>query len=95
MQVIYDKKTGFIYATSNNSYDIEPAVLEVELKEGELLARVIAHEGKEPRAEIYKSSERLRLEELEKTLGEKIEEISARQQTTDIALAELTMNSMV
>lgn len=88
MKVIYDKKTGYIYTTSLNT-DVEPAVLDVEIPPGQLLSR-ISVDGKEPKAEFYKDKTGEAMEELK----QKLEELNAKQQTTDLALAELTMNSL-
>ncbi len=88
MKVIYDKKTGYIYTTSLNA-DVDPAVLDVEIPPGQLLSR-ISVEGKEPKAEFYKDKSQETMEELK----QKLEELNAKQQTTDLALAELTMNAM-
>ena len=88
MKVIYDKKTGYIYTTSLN-VDVDPAVLDVEVPAGQLLAR-ISVDGKEPRPEFYKDKTGEAMEELK----QKLEELNAKQQTTDLALAELTMNAM-
>ena len=88
MKVIYDKKTGYIYTTSLNA-DVDPAVLDVEIPPGQLLSR-ISVEGKEPKAEFYKDKSQETMEELK----QKLEELNAKQQTTDLALAELTMNSL-
>ena len=88
MKVIYDKRTGYIYTTSLN-IDIDPAVLDVEIPPGQLLSR-ISVEGKEPKAEFYKDKTGEAMEELK----QKLEELNAKQQTTDLALAELTMNAM-
>ena len=88
MKVVYDKKTGYIYTTSL-SIDIDPAVLDVEIPPGQLLSR-ISVDGKEPRPEFYKDKTGEAMEELK----QKLEELNAKQQTTDLALAELTMNAM-
>lgn len=88
MKVIYDKRTGYIYTTSLN-VDVDPAVLDVEIPPGQLLSR-ISVEGKEPKAEFYKDKSQETMEELK----QKLEELNAKQQTTDLALAELTMNAM-
>ncbi len=88
MKVIYDKRTGYIYTTSLNA-DVEPVVLDVEVPAGQLLAR-ISVDGKEPRPEFYKDKTGEAMEELK----QKLEELNAKQQTTDLALAELTMNSL-
>ena len=88
MKVIYDKKTGYIYTTSLSA-NVDPAVLDVEVPAGQLLSR-ISVEGKEPRPEFYKDKSNEAMEELK----QKLEELNAKQQTTDLALAELTMNAM-
>ena len=88
MKVIYDKRTGYIYTTSLN-VDVDPAVLDVEIPPGQLLSR-ISVEGKEPKAEFYKDKTGEAMEELK----QKLEELNAKQQTTDLALTELTMNAM-
>ncbi len=88
MKVIYNKKTGYIYTTSLDT-DVEPAVLDVDIPQGQLLAR-ISVDGKEPKVEFYKDKTSETMEELK----QKLEELNAKQQTTDLALAELTMNSL-
>lgn len=89
MKVVYDKKTGYIYTTSLNA-DVEPAALDVEVPAGQLLSRIVVEKGKEPQPEFYKDKSN----EAMKELKQKLEELNAKQQTTDLALAELTMNAM-
>ncbi len=47
-------------------------------------------EGKEPRIEFYKNPEQTKLKELE----DKISDLTHKQQSTDLALTELAMNSI-
>lgn len=90
MKAIYDKKTGYIFTTAMFDNEIEPSVLDVEVPLGQTLSRIIIEEGKEPRAEFFKTNEQIALENMK----EKLKEIEKKQETTDLALVELTMSSM-
>lgn len=90
MKIIYDKITGYIYTTAYIGGEITPAVIEVDNPGNLLVSKVVIEEGKEPRVEFFENLENAKLKELE----EKLEELKHKQQTTDLALAEFTMNSM-
>ena len=90
MKVIYDKKTGYIYTTAYIGGEITPAVIEVDNPQNLLVSKVVIEEGKEPRVEFYENPEQTKLKELE----DKISDLTHKQQSTDLALTELAMNSV-
>lgn len=90
MKIIYDKITGYIYTTAYIGGEITPTVIEIDNPQNLLVSKVVIEEGKEPRVEFFENPENAKLKELE----EKLEELKHKQQTTDLALAEFTMNSM-
>lgn len=94
MKVIYDKKTGYIYTTAYTDGEINPAVLDVDVPSSYLISKIKVEDGKEPVPEFYKTTEQVQLEELKKVFEDKVNELTEKLNTTDLAVAELTMNTM-